>query len=208
VATTITSSNQSVRLSVKVYSARNLSNRYSTPDRYAIIRLGTQEFKTKVAKNGGCDPTWHEEFAFDILDSSEKLELEVFETGNIMADGRLYNNNSLGRCTKSVHELVSNGAFDGDLPLFTSENKPAGNIFLAVGFASSSDPPEENEQKLKKPEKKSNYFSFNPEMKLPHFDIRIISASKLISCDNTTGRSNPICFIWIGKTDEDSSLHW
>lgn len=94
---------------------------------YCVLRIGSQEFQTKPEPGGGKNPTWNEEFVFDIANERE-IEMEVMDKQQLGHD------RFMGRCRISITEWIANGRFEGDLDVEDKAGKPAGRVTVSVKF--------------------------------------------------------------------------
>jgi GTPase SAR1 family protein len=137
----VPTANRSGRLAVKVCSANQLINVAmfgEKQDPYVRLKIADQEFKTQTVADAGDAATWDEEFSFDISEETqnfENLEIEVVNQYRFRTD------TLIGKCTIPILKLITNGGFDGSLPLLTSKIKPAGNIVIKTSLSSSNDLP-------------------------------------------------------------------
>jgi serine/threonine-protein phosphatase 2B regulatory subunit len=97
-------------------------------DPYVKLKVGQQEFSTKVHQGGGKKPVWGDEFTFNISNEKE-LHMEVLDKESVGKD------KFIGRTTVSIMQWISKGMFDGDIEIQDAKQKPAGKIKLSVKFA-------------------------------------------------------------------------
>ena len=84
-----------------------------------------QELATQVAKEGGKNPIWNEEFTFEITTEKE-ITIEVYDQDEAGAE------KFMGTATTSIVDWVGLGKWEGDVELFDKSGKPVGAVSLAV----------------------------------------------------------------------------
>jgi Ca2+-dependent lipid-binding protein len=112
-----------LKLIVKDAKLKRDVNTFTTMDPYVQIKVAKSIYKTKVAKDGGKNPRWNEEFELICNDPSEILELKVMEESLILSD------DDIGHCQIKLSQLMhGNGVTEWFILLW--KNKKAGEILL------------------------------------------------------------------------------
>jgi Ca2+-dependent lipid-binding protein len=78
-------------------------------DPYLVLKLGQNEVKTKVAS--GANPSWGENFEFNIGAADRDLTIELYDKETLSGD------KLLASTTIQITEWIAKGVFDGDIPL-------------------------------------------------------------------------------------------
>ena len=94
---------------------------------YCKLTVGSQSFSTKVHNKGGKDPTWGDQFSFQVSNEKE-LIVEVFDKDNMGKD------KSMGENKVSIMDWIAKGQFNGTVDIMDKGRKPCGGVKLSVKF--------------------------------------------------------------------------
>jgi Ca2+-dependent lipid-binding protein len=86
-----------------------------------------QQFATSIAKEGGKNPVWNEEFVFEITTEKE-ITLEVSDKDDAGTE------KFMGQCTQSIVDWVGLGKWEGDVDVLDKSGKQVGAVNLTVTF--------------------------------------------------------------------------
>jgi Ca2+-dependent lipid-binding protein len=86
-----------------------------------------QQYETAVAKEGGKNPVWNEEFTFEVTVEKE-ISIEVMDKDENGMD------KFMGGATVSIVDWIGLGKWEGDVELQDKGGKPVGGVTLTVTF--------------------------------------------------------------------------
>lgn len=118
------------KLIVKCLRAIDLKagqNMFGNANPYCKLQIGAQIYQTQPHPNGGKNPVWNEEFAYDISNEKE-INIDVYDKQTVGMD------KFMGRSRISIIEWVANGRFDGDIDIEDRERKIVGKVSVSVRF--------------------------------------------------------------------------
>jgi Ca2+-dependent lipid-binding protein len=101
---------------------------FGAADPYAILRVGLQEYTTKVHPGGGTNPEWNEEFIFDNVNESYQLEIEIKDKEMVDSD------RFMGRCKVLIAKLTKSGMLEAAIDLVDKAGKYAGKVMIVGTF--------------------------------------------------------------------------
>ena len=89
------------KLTLNVVAGKNLKDMelIGKMDPYVVLKCGKEEFKTKVQKKAGTNPTFNQSFIFNLEGKEDALHINVF-------DEDLVSDDHIGRCDIPLHKLV------------------------------------------------------------------------------------------------------
>jgi Ca2+-dependent lipid-binding protein len=89
---------------VEAKLTRDTEAMFNKMDPFVTLKLGEQNFKTKVLQGAGKTPKWDEAFDFNV-EHGDDLELEVLEEDTV-------SNDTVGTATIKVSALCISGGID------------------------------------------------------------------------------------------------
>ncbi len=116
-------------LKIRVIDATILTEKDSITlmDPYVVIKLGSQSFKTTVAKNMGVNPVWNEEFVFN-MGSHDQLKISVY-------DSDIGKDDFIGYFKITIDQLSPNLLGENYFPLVSSIlHSERGRIHVVLDF--------------------------------------------------------------------------
>ena len=117
------------KLTVKAIGAAELKGTggVSKADPYCKLRVGSQEFSSRVHSGGGNAPVWGDSFDFDISNEKE-IEIEVWDK-QAMGNDKL-----IGSARTNIMAWIQRGEFDGSIDLKDRQSKACGSVKVAAKF--------------------------------------------------------------------------
>ncbi|GIL49251.1 hypothetical protein Vafri_5332 [Volvox africanus] len=118
-------------LRVKLEYAKDIKDCdfFGRQDPYVRLRVGDQERKSRVCKNGGTQPVWDETFDFVILHENT-VDLELLDADRTSHD------DVIGRCAVSISKTREHGRDSVRAPVISGKKykKPMGFISVQLEF--------------------------------------------------------------------------
>ena len=96
-------------------------------DPYLKISCGTNEFKTKVAKNKGKAPDWNETFTFSVM-GEQNVKIEAYDSDSAGSD------DLLGTDSISLARAFLHGSDMEPKKLYDKKGNSVGQVFLKITF--------------------------------------------------------------------------
>jgi len=96
-------------------------------DPYVKVKIGSQEFQSRVHQGGGQNPTWGDTFTFEISNEKE-AEFEVFDKESVGTD------KFIGRAKTSFMGWIARQSFEGNVDLKDDKGQAAGAVAISVKF--------------------------------------------------------------------------
>ena len=93
-----------------------------------------QQFSTTIAKEGGKNPVWNEEFVFEIT-SEKEVTIEIFDKDEAGTQ------KFMGTATTSIVDWIGLGKWEGDVDMLDKSGKQVGAISLSVSFLRPGESP-------------------------------------------------------------------
>ena len=100
---------------------------FGTADPYVNLTLGKAKFSSSTHKNGGKNPEWMEDFAFEIS-TEQELELEVMDREVVGSD------KFMGLAKIGILDWVAQGRYEGMVDVKDHSNHFAGQLLLSASF--------------------------------------------------------------------------
>ena len=97
-------------------------------DPYCVMKIGSEEQKTKFQAVGGKNPVWNEEFVYNVYDENTEIEITIFDKETVGPD------RFMAHCKVSIIEWIRLGRFEGELALTDKSNKPEGKLEIVAFF--------------------------------------------------------------------------
>lgn len=115
------------KLTVKMVGGVEIKNQgFGKSDPYCKVRIGSQEFQSRVHSGGGTSPVWGDMFDFDIANERE-MQVEVWDK-QAMGNDRM-----LGSAKANIMAWISTGSYDGEIAL-KDRGTAAGAVKVSVKF--------------------------------------------------------------------------
>jgi Ca2+-dependent lipid-binding protein len=99
---------------------------------YCKLTVGSQSFSTKAHKKGGKDPTWGDQFSFQVSNEKE-LIIEVYDKDKSWFN--MGKDKSIGENKVSIMDWIARGQFDGVVDIMDKGRKLCGAVKLSVKFS-------------------------------------------------------------------------
>ncbi|EFJ42719.1 hypothetical protein VOLCADRAFT_97168 [Volvox carteri f. nagariensis] len=119
-------------MAVTVEFAKDLKDKdfFGKQDPYCIVKVGTQQYRTRTATDGGKRPVWNETFRFNVLNEND-AEL-------VIKDEDVGHDDNLGSARVSFARAREYGRDQVQAPVYTKHGKQHGFVHVTLNFTRNS----------------------------------------------------------------------
>ncbi|GLI69850.1 hypothetical protein VaNZ11_014567 [Volvox africanus] len=119
-------------MAVTIEYAKDLKDKdiFGKQDPYCIIRVGSQQFRTRTATDGGKRPVWNETFRFNVINEND-AEITI-------KDEDVGHDDYLGTARISFARAREQGRDTTQAPVYTKHGKQHGFLQVSLSFTRNS----------------------------------------------------------------------